>query len=687
MSRPRWAAGLLTLTLALPVQAAPAPAMPRPPEVAPAALAPAVTEATALQVARSLFPALLLQGAPTVELLPAGSSSTWQISWTGSESVQVSIDSRDGQVIAANRWPNGPSMPQRNRMTRVEAERQAVAWLARLAPGARAALVPATQNYPEWPDPFAFSFNYEWRAMGYPVPNAGAHLRIDSETGELLGWFLNRPEGRLVHPPVILAEAEAKAAFAKLPLTLSYMETYWAADQAMLLPPMPAERRMRLVYQPPAGAMLAQSGAWIGSDGEPLPEVGLPAWKQVPPPIIIHKPPAEPLSRAEALQIAQGLTGQKREPESVNVGRWSGGLTYSFGWLDWANPEGGSEAQVTIDATRGLVQEVWGTPPGGNPSLTPAEALQVAISFIQTYRPDLAGLLYHPTAVQREGGSPYAFQFERQHEGILVQGYGVNVTIDAVTGRVVSFWSTTQEPEWILPEPTGLLAPGPLMAKLVDVAGLELSWVQSWPIGGEPYYQLVWQLGRAVPVSQIEAQTGIFRDYDGTDVLKYRLPPTDVAGHWAQREIEALFAQRIVTVEAGRFQPEQVMTEAEAATWLARLDYQGPRPLEVEAALQPIAPGEPNPATPITREAFVRQVVVALGYERIAGMANQIWLPFHDQAQIEPGARNAVAVLNGLGVIQGTPEGNFLPKKSLTRAEAARILFQSLEHRRVGYYK
>jgi hypothetical protein len=100
-----------------------------------------------------------------------------------------------------------------------------------------------------------------------------------------------------------------------------------------------------------------------------------------------------------------------------------------------------------------------------------------------------------------------------------------------------------------------------------------------------------------------------------------------------------------------------------------------------------IAVGEANPTMTITREAFARLVVVALGYDRIAEMKNQIWMPFVDQAQIDPGARNAVAVLNGLGVIRGTPEGYFLPRKALTRAEAARILFQSLEYRRFGGYK
>lgn len=699
MSRPVWAIGLLMLALAMPAQAASgsSPSMPPPPPYTPTGPLPPTTppvatvaEATAIRVARSLFPAELVQGDPTVELstsyngLPA-----WNLSWEGAVMIHVSVDARDGQVIGADRWSNGPVLPSATRLTQEEAAAKAADWLVRLAPSAKSSLVTAKATYPDYGvDPVGFSFAYDWQAMGYPVPNAGAHLRIDRATGELLNWYLNRPQGKIVLPPAILAESEARAAFMKLPLTVSYAQAYWL-DQWRYKEPSGAPT-MLLAYRPPQGIALTQTGVWVGPDGQPLPDVTIPAWKQVPPPLVPYKPPLEPLTKEEALVIAQRVSGQSREPDTVNLSRWNDQRSYTFGWIDWSMPEG-NETHVTVDAVRGLVQEVTSgmTVPEGHTAITPAEAQQIALNFMVTYRPDLAGALYHAAAMPADGSGRYTFRFERQHEGIMVEGYGVELSIDAATGQVRTFWGTARQPELDLPEPKGVLPPAPLMAKLVEVSGLELGWMTVQQAGEEPFLQLVWHLGQSVPVSLIEAQTGIFRDVDGTDVLKLRLPPTDVAGHWAEREIKALFERRIVSVESGRFMPEQPMTEAEATAWLARLDYGGPRPLDVKArdAAGQIAPGEPNPTMPITREGFVRLVVVALGYEKIAGMPNQIGMAFHDQEQIDPGARNAVAVLNGLGVIRGTPEGYFLPKKSLTRAEAARILFQSLEHRRYPYYK
>lgn len=704
MSRPVWAAGLLVLALALPAQAASdsMPAMPLPPSgpaAPPSAPAPLVAEATAIQVARSLFATDLVKGQPTVEYGPDYRGGTaWNISWEGAEMIHVSVDGHDGQVLSVDRWRMGPDRPSTTRLTKEEAAAKAAQWLARLAPGAQSSLVVAKPNPDYWYGADAYSFRYDWQALGYPVPGAGASLRLDPATGELASWYIDRPQGRLVLPPAILAESEARAAFMKLPLSLRYMRAYWA-DEAYYKE-RPASPTMLLAYRPRQDAALTQSGTFIGPDGQPLPDVTIPTFKQVPPPFMPYKPPAEPLSREASLAIAQALSGQNREPDEVSVYRWDDRLSFNFGWIDWAvNPSESEsdELRVSVDAKRGLVEQVYSGMDfrTGQPSITPAEAQQIAVDFLITYRPDLAGVLYYPAVGPERSGRYFQVSFERQYEGITIDGYGgADLTVDGLTGRVISFFANENknEVELDLPKPEGVLPPGPLMAKLVEFAGLELGWVPVQPAEGEPYLQLVWHLARYTPVTLIEAQTGIFRDMDGTDILKFRRPPTDVAGHWAELEIESLFDRRIVTVEDGLFKPDQAMTWAEASAWLDRLNYGGPRPFiegETPFGSTGIAVGEPNPATPITREAFVQQVVVALGYERIAGMPNEIWMGFHDKEQIEPGARNAVAVLNGLGVIRGTPEGYFLPKKSLTRAEAARILFQSLEHRRFGgyYYK
>jgi hypothetical protein len=707
MSRPAWVAAVLLLTLTLPAQAARYPDVPgKEPPAAPASPAvPGIQQQTALQVTRSLFPEIPADAKLDVQLAQSdwNGKSVWQVVWQPEgRHLFVQLDTRDGQVTSIENYQYeewGPGLPQ---VSQEEAERRAADWLARLAPGARAYLVREKLPFYDAMPSMIYPFQYTWQVAGHPVRGAGAHLTINSRNGELQNWHLSRPEGKTILPPAILAEIEARAAFAKLPLHLRYEVARDPSREGPYLKVIAREKpeevegpKMMLAYQPPRSLYLTQGKTWVDEAGQAVPDVGLPAMKMVPPSEKPYTPPAMPLDRTKAEALAKQVVGIDRAPDQINFNWWGSRRSYQFSWVDpEAGPKGGEMASVSIDAVAGVVQTIYGVGgiTTGTPRLTRAEAEKVAIRFIQENRPDLAGnLIYQVTASMSSMGGmmpSHEFQFSRQYKGIPIGSNEFYVSVDAVTGKVTSFYGGEMDGKPILPEPEGVLAPAPLMAKLVDLSTLRLVWMPVIGADGEAVYHLVWALGQEVPVAYIEAQTGTFRDWDGTDVLRYRLPPTDVTGHWAEREVQSLFEQRIITVEDGKFKPNQPMTIGEAEAWLNRLD--GPLPMmELDRGMEKpgVAPGEPRPDAnqPISRETFARMVVLALGYEKIAAMPNTISMPFRDQAEIEMASRNAAAVLNGLGVVRGTPEGDFLPKKSLTRAEAARILYQSLPHRRYGW--
>ncbi|NLM50551.1 MAG: S-layer homology domain-containing protein, partial [Clostridiaceae bacterium] len=51
---------------------------------------------------------------------------------------------------------------------------------------------------------------------------------------------------------------------------------------------------------------------------------------------------------------------------------------------------------------------------------------------------------------------------------------------------------------------------------------------------------------------------------------------------------------------------------------------------------------------------------------------------FMDEAEIAPELVGYVAIAKGFKIINGDENGNFLPKKALTRAEAAIIIYNYL---------
>jgi hypothetical protein len=113
-------------------------------------------------------------------------------------------------------------------MTQEEAAAKAGEWLSRLAPGVKSSLIPSKNASDYYSDPNSFSFGYDFVVQGYPVPESGAHLRFAGDTGELQNWHIDRPQGKMLLPPKLMAEAEAMTAFGKLPLSLAYTPIYWS---------------------------------------------------------------------------------------------------------------------------------------------------------------------------------------------------------------------------------------------------------------------------------------------------------------------------------------------------------------------------------------------------------------------------------------------------------------------------
>ena len=68
----------------------------------------------------------------------------------------------------------------------------------------------------------------------------------------------------------------------------------------------------------------------------------------------------------------------------------------------------------------------------------------------------------------------------------------------------------------------------------------------------------------------------------------------------------------------------------------------------------------------------------ALKYKGISGDSN-IDLSFTDKNNISDYAAGDVKFIYGLGILSGDDNGNFMPKDSLTRAQAAKVISIILE--------
>lgn len=141
----------------------------------------------------------------------------------------------------------------------------------------------------------------------------------------------------------------------------------------------------------------------------------------------------------------------------------------------------------------------------------------------------------------------------------------------------------------------------------------------------------------------------------------------DLTAHWAKDEIEVIAAHGLLCGKDSihTFKPNDVITQAEFATLLDRLTNNG------ETWEQRIA--EPGARKPITREKMVVMLTRALKIDLSHSSAS---LGFKDEALISQDAKTAVVYAVSKGLIKGTTDNKLDPAGTLTRAQAALVLYR-----------
>ncbi|MGI9861283.1 S-layer homology domain-containing protein [Moorella naiadis] len=175
----------------------------------------------------------------------------------------------------------------------------------------------------------------------------------------------------------------------------------------------------------------------------------------------------------------------------------------------------------------------------------------------------------------------------------------------------------------------------------------------------------------------------------------------DIAGHWAQKEIEFMAAQGFVAgVGDNKFAPEATVTRAEFAAIVARMaglaaDPDGAKPFHdvpqnawycgvVGAAakaglVRGVGEHSFAPDEPITREQMAAMMVRLMAQKGLnmtigATEASGLLAGFQDAASISSWARNAVALVAQERIMVGRATGQFVPAGDATRAEATVVL-------------
>lgn len=181
--------------------------------------------------------------------------------------------------------------------------------------------------------------------------------------------------------------------------------------------------------------------------------------------------------------------------------------------------------------------------------------------------------------------------------------------------------------------------------------------------------------------ADFDAKSGQRVNYDGSPYTEEFIGYTDIDGHWSADMVNSLVDMDIY-IDGTEFEPETNITQLEYLTLIAMSEGRYNNPTEERVYKYAINNGiipaeEKNPNGYVSKEQAVMYLLKSKKYNEVAELKGIFVCDFADSEQIDESILGYIAIAKGLGYISGDGGGNFKPKKEITRAEAAAIIYNS----------
>ncbi len=182
--------------------------------------------------------------------------------------------------------------------------------------------------------------------------------------------------------------------------------------------------------------------------------------------------------------------------------------------------------------------------------------------------------------------------------------------------------------------------------------------------------------------------TGKLIDWRNREVTSKEEEPlsySDISGHYAESYINAL-AEYGIGFEGGSFKPDEKITQSDLLTLLTFVSggesvivrYGSTEQIDAAyaraAAANIIKENERDDDAVITRETASIYLIRAIGAEEYAKYEDIYVTPYADVTE----NKGYIALLTAMGVVKGDDSGSFNPKREITRAETAVMIYNYL---------
>lgn len=656
----------------------------------------------------------------------------WSFNWVkksanheAQSSIYISIHADTGELTNYSSYSPNQSKPVAKTITRDAAQKIALNFISKMASTRADEVQLYTKDVPTPKTPLGTNvvhyFRYSRVVNNIPFPDNGIDIAVDG-SGKLQNYSLNWNDKIKFEQQKPISSDEALEAFKKYAdVKLSYFLP-WEKDRSS------DTSTPILAYPNPFNTIFLDA-----ETGNPL-TIGLNEYKPNEKPVPVSDQPLSPLYTGEPLDQDSAssyasklfdLSDYDVQSANYNENDYRGNRPV---WdLQFERKDKAPEKRfvyVSLDAKNGDILSYnmdmgYPTPATKEkPAITEEQGKEKAIQFIRQYSPSLASSMYLVPNVddykyQAEQGR-MVFNFRRMIDGIPAATGDANVTLDMKTGKVLYYYLNSGKENYPTKLPDHKSEADALKAYLQE-SEATLTYVlpqlneQTLKTGVIPERtaKLVYRM-TLTPNEQpyiYDAVTGDWKNQaSGKPIVLHRPEPSDLKDHPAATELGLLYEYDAISLIDGKIMPNRPITRGEMIDMLVIALNQGryyPEWLtsrkasfadvasgsryfaSVEAAVNmgilDKSSGALKPDEQITREELADLLVRALGYKKLASHTSLFSTTLTDVANSK--VRGSIAIVNALGIMNGS-NGQFKPKASVSRADAAVSFYRFLEKRR-----
>ncbi|GAB6179657.1 hypothetical protein JCM14036_09760 [Desulfotomaculum defluvii] len=655
-----------------------------------------------------------------------GERAEWHLNWTRNTeprgNISVRINAIDGEIFGMDRWeelPPGQKYSGLPRYSYDESAKIARQWMEKLVPGyaTQTKLVP-NQDQPFYGfgdrGPVEYYYNFNRVVNGVVYPENNIYIRINGDTGQLLGLGLNwndKTSFPSAAGKISIKEAEKVIGDN---IELVYYRPWTNGDK---------DTPVKLVYRVKKGASLivdAFTGKVIEGQLYGAYDKGMGGEAEAAKSSRSEMSPAE---QAEVDKIKNLLSAEKAMTKVKSIVKVPAELKltesrltqdyqypeqkqWNFHWYNENNTTDLQSISAGINAVTGelVYYNIWKKGfeerKTTKPVVNKEQARQKAEDFIKKQQPKRFSEIklensldsdYLEKGITRN----YHFSYIRIANGIPFTNNGFDVEVDGNTGEITSYrmdWWNVK-----FPEVTQEIGQTKATETFLSGDGLGLEYINTNRANNQAQVNLVYRL-KDRPSYMLDAKTGQYLNSNGESITpKETSNFTDISGHPGVDAIMQLAKAKIITSTDGKFYPDRNITKFEALEMLvATRGWQRPVPYELlktnqekEEEKQHLITNAVNlgiiqqdEATDLdkelTRLELAKLMINTLDYDGAAKLSQIYNLQTRD-AQLVPAQLRGYAALSlGLG-LQNDNQGYYAPNEKVSRGYAAISLVRMLK--------